>query len=235
VSLVERAGVKPIRPGFNCDSCEWQERCDRDRICWQAEKQQIELERQARSAPAQPTVEITETVQAVELEAGNGDSPRRRGPKPVWTRDRILEAIRQWTAGHDGQPPATKDWRRKTPAAGYPSTTVVYRLFGSWNSAILAAGFEPTPLGRHRGRRAPADPEPEPGLELGLAPSTTLATLARRLQAAAQVAEGLDRFGSPYPDSANPRRVLAGLLAELRHVCDQMDENERRSDGDEGR
>ena len=78
-----------------------------------------------------------------------GDAPEAalgRG----WTRERALDAIRQWTAAH-GRPPTYEQWRRAGPER--PVTRTVERLFGSWSDAIRAAGYAPAPRGGHRSRR----------------------------------------------------------------------------------
>lgn len=57
-----------------------------------------------------------------------------------WTRERVIAAIQEWAREH-GEPPRSLEWRRATPA--FPHDATVKRLFGSWNAAIAAAGFEP--------------------------------------------------------------------------------------------
>ena len=78
----------------------------------------------------------------------------------VWTRDRIIGAIRWWNDVY-GEPPATPDWN-STQARDFlgdteraqrftrlhadgriPWHTTVVLAFGSWNAAIEAAGFVP--------------------------------------------------------------------------------------------
>lgn len=77
-------------------------------------------------------------------------------------RARVITDMQEWHRLF-GQPPAANDWirsRRRTARviARYESTgrtwpnagTVQY-LFGSWNAAIQAAGFEPKAPGHRRG------------------------------------------------------------------------------------
>lgn len=82
-----------------------------------------------------------------------------------WTREAILNAIREWTKEY-GSPPTTLDWgptkarelgrveqaQRFEEAGGrWPWFTGVVAMFGRWNTAITEAGFEP----RRAGGRQP--------------------------------------------------------------------------------
>ena len=77
----------------------------------------------------------------------------------VWTRDRIIGAIRWWADSY-GDPPAVPDWspttarylgdearalrfERHHDAGQVPWFMTVVRMFLSWNAAIEAAGFVP--------------------------------------------------------------------------------------------
>lgn len=78
----------------------------------------------------------------------------------TWSKERIIEAIRWWTEEH-GDPPSVTDWNPYElsskfggmPRARYarklfqegkvPWFTSVIRQFGSWNNAIVAAGYTP--------------------------------------------------------------------------------------------
>lgn len=69
-----------------------------------------------------------------------------------WTPELIIECIQRFALEH-GEAPAAREWmgpRRD----GYPGTTSVVHVFGSWNAAISAAGFTPRPPGRHSAGRA---------------------------------------------------------------------------------
>lgn len=61
-------------------------------------------------------------------------------------RQRIVELIQEWAKEY-GEPPKVNDWRiiKGTP---WPSYITVIRYFGSWDEAIMSAGF----LARGRGR-----------------------------------------------------------------------------------
>lgn len=77
-----------------------------------------------------------------------------------WTEERIIAAMHWWTAAY-GAPPATNDWnphmarhylhdeeradRAKKLIADrrVPWFTIAVRHFGSWNAALVAAGYEP--------------------------------------------------------------------------------------------
>lgn len=95
----------------------------------------------------------------------------------IWTRERIISLIQEWAAEHDGDPPATPDWnpnlarrmndedraiRFESRSYRWPWSTNVILVFGSWNAAIAAAGFQPRVangaggIGRSRGQRAKA-------------------------------------------------------------------------------
>ena len=84
-------------------------------------------------------------------------------PGGYWTRERIIEAIRRWNTTF-GTPPAAIDWSpslarlrgfreraSRFDRGVWPYVTTVRGAFGSWNSAIEAAGFEPRAVGQ-RGR-----------------------------------------------------------------------------------
>ena len=66
----------------------------------------------------------------------------------VWTCERIAEAIQTWAAEHDGEPPYANDWNTSARDRRYPSVRSVRNVFGTWNAAISAAGFEPRRVGR---------------------------------------------------------------------------------------
>jgi hypothetical protein len=57
-----------------------------------------------------------------------------------WNEKRIVVSIRLWAVRH-GRPPYLDEWRCAAP--GRPCVSTVKRRFGSWNSAIEAAGFAP--------------------------------------------------------------------------------------------
>ena len=99
----------------------------------------------------------------------------------VWTESRIIDAIRAWHAmfgeppsaymwdcAPDAQPSPSNDrarpWGELHPERGeyvtrarvdgtIPYATSVMDRFGSWNAAILAAGFQPVSPGNHRAQR----------------------------------------------------------------------------------
>ena len=66
------------------------------------------------------------------LRAAEFDRPR----PPSRSDPEILDALRQWTQAHSKAPLST-EWDR-SPDAG-----VISKRFGSWNTALLAAGLEP--------------------------------------------------------------------------------------------
>lgn len=87
---------------------------------------------------------------------------------PIWSRERIIEAIRTWAEEHDGIPPAASRWNPSHAIAmghpkyaekfyqdnAWPFVQTVIACFGSWANAIEAAGFERPKCGRPRTARA---------------------------------------------------------------------------------
>lgn len=71
----------------------------------------------------------------------------RPGKRPgfQWTRDTIVYAIRLWYRTHS-RVPCTNEWT--SAGENHPSRHTVSRVFGSWNEAMIAAGFQPRPRGR---------------------------------------------------------------------------------------
>ena len=77
-----------------------------------------------------------------------GATPRRRH----WTREHIVEAMRQWQRDH-GRPPASSDWVRSQ--SEHPHATTVRQQFGSWAAAAAVAFGERRGTTHHeRGRSA---------------------------------------------------------------------------------
>jgi hypothetical protein len=88
-----------------------------------------------------------------------------------WTRDTIIEKIALWAASF-GAPPCSADWNpslarwrgqdwriERYAGGGWPSTNAVKRHFGgSFDAAVVAAGF------------APARPGPKPATRIAQAP-----------------------------------------------------------------
>jgi len=68
-----------------------------------------------------------------------------------WTRMQIVGAIRRWVRAH-GEPPTENDWKGRATDLGVPGLSTIRRRFGTWDSAIAAAGFQP------RGRGGSAHP-----------------------------------------------------------------------------
>lgn len=65
---------------------------------------------------------------------------QRKNHAGDWTRDEIIDAIVRWRFVH-GRIPARNDWQAS--AEGRPSCHRVESVFGTWNGAIVAAGYEP--------------------------------------------------------------------------------------------
>jgi len=62
----------------------------------------------------------------------------------TWTREATISVIQEWAAEHGGVPPTSMDFTRaKVGGAHVPAVNSVIKRFGTWNKAIIAAGFEP--------------------------------------------------------------------------------------------
>lgn len=61
----------------------------------------------------------------------------------AWTREKIIQAIRDWHATYGALP--TYDGWSNGPGVHRPTTHTVLRNFGSWAAACRAAGFTPRP------------------------------------------------------------------------------------------
>jgi hypothetical protein len=74
----------------------------------------------------------------------------------VWTRERVVDAIRRFAA-ENGRPPVSTEWSHSDRGDGYPALTSVYQNsaspnapFRSWADAIEAAGFDRPRVGGYR-------------------------------------------------------------------------------------
>jgi len=73
----------------------------------------------------------------------------RTGPRTgfQWTPETVLYAITLWYRQHE-RVPFNHEWTRA--GENHPCRQTVARVFGSWNAAVIAAGFIPRPQGRPR-------------------------------------------------------------------------------------
>lgn len=101
----------------SCQDCAWPGRCEKDGLCWKAEKAAIVADR---------------------LKPSKARWPGRADPR--WTRETILDAIVAWDRVH-GKPPSRRDWAVMTDH--HPGVSTVRRQYGSWLAALQQAGLEP--------------------------------------------------------------------------------------------
>lgn len=64
-----------------------------------------------------------------------------------WTRESIVYAMDLWHREHL-RAPTLREW--SYASENHPTYVTVMRRFGSWNTAIRAAGFRPLPPGHKR-------------------------------------------------------------------------------------
>lgn len=98
-----------------------------------------------RAAPDHPSAmtvwEIFGGLCKARVAAGVESPGRKNAANDGWTKETIVAAIYRWHVDH-GVLPRAYQWG--TPPEGFPSQSTVRRHFGSWNSGIVAAGYEPT-------------------------------------------------------------------------------------------
>jgi Homing endonuclease associated repeat len=66
-----------------------------------------------------------------------GLEPPPRGPRPRWTEERIVAAMKGWV-NRTGTPPTRTQWSRAGDA--HPAASTVYRVLGPWRRALTKAG-----------------------------------------------------------------------------------------------
>lgn len=69
--------------------------------------------------------------------AAAGFTPLPAGRPPTWSRELCVQAIQRWME-EQGRPPTTREWRN--PSGWHPQATTVWRIFGSWEKGLTAAG-----------------------------------------------------------------------------------------------
>lgn len=72
----------------------------------------------------------------------------------VWTPEAIILAIQEYADENDGIPPTAQAWGRLHSRDSTRACSVnnVIRRFGSWNAAVMAAGYEPHAIGQYARR-----------------------------------------------------------------------------------
>jgi hypothetical protein len=68
---------------------------------------------------------------------------QRTNGRGVWTRETVKAAFFRFVFLH-GRLPRAREWATTNRSNDWPSTTTVRRLFGAWNAAVVAAGYEPS-------------------------------------------------------------------------------------------
>jgi DNA-directed RNA polymerase specialized sigma24 family protein len=121
---------------------------------------------------------VEEARPCLALVPDGGETPRGEAPSKEegWTPSRITGAFQRFR-DYFGRPPKSKECRA---LHGLPSTSTVYKHFGSFPAAVLAAGMTPeTPL-RRRGAWQPLE--------------------------SAEACESFRRRNGRWPDAADVRR-----------------------------
>lgn len=119
--------------------------------------------------------------------------PERRDHRVYWTRQRAIAALRTLE-----EVPSLGRWI-PTPK-GMPSAQTLKRLFGSWNAALKAAGWEPPHPGHGTGR-----PEAETAeLQRRVDNGETLTELAAELGVRSQpLGRRLARYRAKHPEASH--------------------------------
>ena len=130
-----------------------------------------------------------------------------------WTRETIIYAFELWHRRHLCSP-TVAEWRRA--GESHPSVTTVRTVFGSWNSAVAAAGLRPRRPGEARkgsSRRA----QRKPGVGGALAQRQSLRACTRWAQEHGRppTLEEWRRAGESHPSAATVRRLFGTWNAAL--------------------
>jgi hypothetical protein len=88
---------------------------------------------------------------------------------PQWTRERVRDALRRWAERY-GRAPSSYDWSRtharrrgaealrRLEAGDWPAPATVYKLYGTWASALDEAFADPAEPGLPTGRSPKVGP-----------------------------------------------------------------------------
>jgi Homing endonuclease associated repeat len=131
-----------------------------------------------------------------------------------WTRETIVYALELWHRRHLCSP-TVAEWR--LAGESHPSATTVRAVFGSWNSAIVAAGLRPRRPGEWRRRGSSGGENANESSAVRWPTSTVIA----RLRAWAEehgrppTLEEWRRAGERNPSSATVRRIFGTWNAAL--------------------
>lgn len=105
--------------------------------------------------PAQSTVtKVFGSWNGMIEAAGFEPNPSNWQRELTFSREQILHEILEFRFAH-GRVPTYRDFTAHDPERRRPTARTIARLFGSWNGALVAAGYEPRYASRSlRGYRA---------------------------------------------------------------------------------
>lgn len=140
-------------------------------------------------------------------------------PGRYWTKERVIKAIQDWAASHDGKPPTATQWQHAKD--GHPAATTVYGSlseFPSWNDAIAQAGFTPRASSPGPGH---ISWDPEEGKRMRLQ-GLTDEEIGRRLGVTGSaIQQKLGRRGEIRPPNLG-KRTREQRISDLRRALDHQ-------------
>jgi hypothetical protein len=141
-----------------------------------------------------------------------------------WTREEIVLAIQAW-AKETGVPPTCRQWSKA--GNDTPTAAQVQGLFGSWNEAIAAAGFEPRQRGwigamtpamlARRARSRTGRPNPHTGVTIWTSEKIVAAIQAWTKRTGVPPTAGQwDKTGGDVPNRATVCRRFGSWSAGIK-------------------
>jgi hypothetical protein len=154
---------------------------------------------------------------ALALDAAGLDSQPR-----VWTRELIIEALREWTRAR-GHAATISEWSATPPGDAHPNRRIVVNRFGSWKNALHDAG-----VADRRAARAVEPPARAPSRRIAFTDEEVIAALRRGAESRGRSPRRNEWNGRPRTEPG-VRRVLndfgswnAGLRAAGLEVAHEM-------------